>query len=149
LSTVSLRYFNVFGPGQHSESKYAAVFPGFISALVDGHAPEVHWDGEQSRDFTYIDDVVAANLMAASANERADGEWSISAAAGRKAFWTFSDRSPRLSGVGVSRSIALCGLATSTIKKAKNLLGWSPGANWEDSVKATVSWFVEWQRPAG
>jgi nucleoside-diphosphate-sugar epimerase len=49
----------------------------------------------------------------------------------------------------VSRSIALCGLATSTIKKAKNLLGWSPGANWEDSVKATVSWFVEWQRPAG
>ncbi|MGH2756470.1 MAG: NAD-dependent epimerase/dehydratase family protein, partial [Actinomycetota bacterium] len=62
LSTVCLRYFNVFGPGQPHDSKYAAVFPAFIEALTSGRPPVIHWDGEQSRDFTYIDDVVAANV---------------------------------------------------------------------------------------
>src|SRR5918992_516821 len=73
LSTISLRYFNVFGPGQHAESKYAAVFPAFISSLAADETPIVHWDGEQSRDFTYIDDVVRANLLAAKASSQVDG----------------------------------------------------------------------------
>ncbi|MFP5298915.1 MAG: NAD-dependent epimerase/dehydratase family protein, partial [Actinomycetota bacterium] len=73
LSTISLRYFNVFGPGQAADSKYAAVFPAFISALTRGKAPEIHWDGEQSRDFTYIDDVVAANIAAMHASKEANG----------------------------------------------------------------------------
>jgi len=63
LETVSLRYFNVFGPRQSPESKYAAVVPLFMRAALDGEPIIVHGDGEQSRDFTYIDNVVQANLL--------------------------------------------------------------------------------------
>jgi UDP-glucose 4-epimerase len=67
LETVALRYFNVYGPRQRPDSTYAAVIPLFIDALVKGTRPIVHGDGGQSRDFTYITDVVAANLAAANA----------------------------------------------------------------------------------
>src|SRR5688572_18158957 len=64
LETVALRYFNVFGPRQRPDSMYAAVIPLFIEALRSGVPPIVHGDGKQSRDFTYISDVVAANVAA-------------------------------------------------------------------------------------
>jgi nucleoside-diphosphate-sugar epimerase len=67
LETVALRYFNVFGPRQDPLSQYAAVIPRFITALLEGEAPVVFGDGEQSRDFTYIDNVIDANLRAAEA----------------------------------------------------------------------------------
>lgn len=65
LETVSLRYFNVFGPRQDPESLYSAVIPKFMEAAYLGQPLEVHWDGKQSRDFTHIGNVVAANLLAA------------------------------------------------------------------------------------
>src|SRR6185312_1850149 len=65
LETVSLRYFNVFGPRQDPSSQYSGVISRFISALLSGERPVIYGDGEQSRDFTYIDNVVAANLKAA------------------------------------------------------------------------------------
>ena len=64
LETVSLRYFNVFGPRQNPESKYSAVIPAFISVMQEGRSPVVEWDGKQSRDFTYVGNVVEANLKA-------------------------------------------------------------------------------------
>ena len=67
LETVRLRYFNVFGPRQTPDSPYAAVIPLFIRALTAGPSPVLHGDGEQSRDFTFVADVVQANLLAASA----------------------------------------------------------------------------------
>jgi UDP-N-acetylglucosamine/UDP-N-acetyl-alpha-D-glucosaminouronate 4-epimerase len=67
LETVALRYFNVFGPRQDPLSQYAAVIPRFITALLAGESPVVFGDGEQSRDFTYIDNVIDANLRAAEA----------------------------------------------------------------------------------
>jgi UDP-glucose 4-epimerase len=67
LETVALRYFNVYGPRQRPDSAYATVIPLFIDALRRDTSPTVHGDGSQSRDFTYIDDVVAANLAAARA----------------------------------------------------------------------------------
>jgi UDP-glucose 4-epimerase len=67
LETVALRYFNVYGPRQRPDATYAAVIPLFVDALLHGRAPEVHGDGLQSRDFTYISDVVGANLAAATA----------------------------------------------------------------------------------
>jgi UDP-N-acetylglucosamine/UDP-N-acetyl-alpha-D-glucosaminouronate 4-epimerase len=73
VPTLSLRYFNVYGPGQDPANRYAAVVPLFILACLDGRAPEIHGDGEQARDFTYIDDVVEANLLAARATEDAFG----------------------------------------------------------------------------
>ena len=73
LETVALRYFNVFGPRQDPTSQYAAVIPKFITALARGEAPTIFGDGEHSRDFTYIDNVVGANLLAAEA-PTANGE---------------------------------------------------------------------------
>jgi UDP-glucose 4-epimerase len=74
VETVSLRYFNVFGPRQRADSAYAAVIPLFIAALREGRAPNVHGDGEQTRDFSYVSDVVAANLAASTApSERCSG----------------------------------------------------------------------------
>ena len=69
LETVSLRYFNVFGPRQDPGSQYSGVVSRFISALLSNERPVIYGDGEQSRDFTYIDNVVSANLKAASAKE--------------------------------------------------------------------------------
>lgn len=67
LDTISLRYFNVFGPYQDPASQYAAAIPAFVTAILRGQSPTVYGDGEQSRDFTYIDNVVQANLLAARA----------------------------------------------------------------------------------
>ena len=149
LSTVSLRYFNVYGPGQHPESKYAAVFPAFISALVEGRAPEVHWDGEQIRDFSFIDDVISANILAATSTDPAvDGAVfniaggepksvnevlrAVSASVGR---WIEPVRTPKRAG-DVRRTHA-------DISRARTVLGWQPQAVWEDSVARTVAWFLD------
>jgi len=73
LETIGLRYFNVYGPRQDPESEYAAVIPRFISALLSGRVPVVYGTGEQSRDFTYVKDVVRANLIALEAPSSACG----------------------------------------------------------------------------
>jgi UDP-glucose 4-epimerase len=73
LDTISLRYFNIFGPKQDPNSVYSAVIPKFIDALLHGRSPIIFGDGEQSRDFTYIENVVQANLLALSA-EHLQGE---------------------------------------------------------------------------
>src|SRR5438128_191047 len=67
LETVRLRYFNVFGPRQPPDSPYAAVIPLFLQAMLEGRSPHVHGDGQQSRDFTFVEDAVQANLLAAEA----------------------------------------------------------------------------------
>lgn len=69
LETISLRYFNVFGPHQDPSSQYAAAIPAFVTAILEDKSPTVFGDGEQSRDFTYIDNVVEANLLAARAKK--------------------------------------------------------------------------------
>ena len=146
LPTTSLRYFNVFGPGQHPESKYSAVFPSFIAALRDGRPPTIYGDGEQSRDFTFIDDVVAANLLAAE-TEAADG-LVLNIASGRpksvnEVLKTVSGEvgtwvdpvfeEPRVGDI--KNSYADISLARST-------LSWDPSTDWEDAVRTTVQWFA-------
>jgi nucleoside-diphosphate-sugar epimerase len=79
LETVALRYFNVFGPRQDPLSQYAAVVPNFITAALDGTQPVVFGDGEQSRDFTYIDNVVEANVRAMHAEEVAGATFNVAA----------------------------------------------------------------------
>lgn len=69
LETVALRYFNIFGPGQDPMSQYAAVIPRFVTLALAGKRPVVHGDGEQSRDFTYIDNAIDANLLAATTGD--------------------------------------------------------------------------------
>jgi UDP-N-acetylglucosamine 4-epimerase len=77
IPTVSLRYFNVFGPRQDPTSQYAAVVPIFTKALLTGEAPTIFGDGEQSRDFTYIDNVVAANLGACESGIRGSRVYNV------------------------------------------------------------------------
>ncbi len=79
---MALRYFNVYGPRQNPKSEYAAVIPRFATACLAGEAPVVFGDGEQTRDFTYVGDAVAANLLAADA-PRASGEV-LNVAGGRR-----------------------------------------------------------------
>lgn len=147
LSTVSLRYFNVFGPGQDPTSRYAALFPRFIAALSEGKAPEVHGDGEQSRDFTFVEDVVRANLLAASAGEEASGQVCnigggrprtvnevLAAVSGVLGRWIDPVHTPPRPG-DVRRSHA-------DISRARELLGWVPAAGWDEAVRATVGSFA-------
>jgi nucleoside-diphosphate-sugar epimerase len=77
LETVALRYFNIFGPRQDPLSQYAAVIPRFITAVLDGGQPLIHGDGDQSRDFTYIDNAVEANVLAAAAPDVAGETFNI------------------------------------------------------------------------
>lgn len=147
LETVSLRYFNVFGPGQRADSKYAAVFPAFISALIERRPPEIHWDGEQSRDFTFIDDVVDVNLLAA---EKAPGRGEVFNAAGGK------PRSINEVARSIRRALGVDIEALSLPKregdirhsradtsKVREILGWEPRTNWEEAIDRTVQWFMD------
>ncbi len=77
LESVALRYFNVFGPRQNPGSQYAAVLPRFITAALEGRRPVIFGDGEQSRDFTFVDNVVQGNLLAMSAPEIGEGLFNI------------------------------------------------------------------------
>ena len=77
LPTMGLRYFNVFGPRQDPNSEYAAVIPRFLTAMLRGEAPTIYGDGQQSRDFTYVDDVVQANLLAANAPADVSGYYNV------------------------------------------------------------------------
>jgi nucleoside-diphosphate-sugar epimerase len=77
LDTVALRYFNVFGPRQDPNSQYAAVVPNFITSLLEGRPPTIYGDGEQSRDFTYVANVVNANVLAMDAPAAAGGVYNI------------------------------------------------------------------------
>lgn len=147
LSTVSLRYFNVFGPGQHPDSKYAAVFPAFISALAGGRPPEIHWDGEQSRDFTFVQDVVRANVLAAQAGDRVDGQV-INVGAGRaktvnEVLKSISEAMGRwIDPVQKAKRTGDVRHTHADITRAGEILGWEPQAQWVPAVEETVRWFL-------
>lgn len=146
IETVSLRYFNVFGPGQKADSKYAAVFPAFISALQEGRAPEIQWDGEQSRDFTFIDDVVAANLAAADAESPGGRVLNVAGGEPRTVNQIYADISAEL---GVDLEPVRGAKREGDIRhsyadptEARELLGWKSQTSWDEAVKKTVAWFV-------
>jgi nucleoside-diphosphate-sugar epimerase len=145
LATVSLRYFNVFGPRQSLESKYAVVIPKFINCLLNGQAPPVHGDGRQSRDFTYIDNVVDATLLAAVANEVSSEVFNV--ATGKA--YTILDLLSYLSEItdiqiepqftpprpgDIRHTLA-------DISKARKLLGYEPKIDFEEGLRRTVEWF--------
>ena len=145
LETVALRYFNVFGPWQDPQSQYAAVVPKFITALLHGKPPMIFGDGEQSRDFTYIENVVAANLLAAKAPNVAGEAFNI--ACGERitinelarmlaefiGVTTEPEHTPARSG-DVLHSLA-------DISKAKRLLGYEGKVGVHEGLKQTVEWY--------
>ncbi len=153
LETVSLRYFNVFGPRQDPNSPYAAVVPKFISGLLQGRPPLIHGDGTQSRDFTYVENVVSANVLAAWAT-RGVGE---------------------VFNIGCHRSVTLLELyreverlvgtqvepvfgpprpgdikdSLADITRAKELLGYQPSIDWREGLRRTVAWHLNGRKALG
>lgn len=145
IETVVLRYFNVFGPGQDPHSEYAAVVPNFTTAVLDGKRPHVNGDGLVSRDFTYVDNVVAANLLAmlptspsgltcnvacGDRHSLLDLLDAISKAAGRPAEPTFGP-----SRAGDIRD------SQADITLARSALGYEVSVPFDTGVARTVAWY--------
>ena len=145
LETVSLRYFNVFGARQDPKSQYAAAIPAFVTAILHGRAPTVFGDGEQTRDFTYIDNVVHANILAMEAG-RTHGE-AVNVACG--------------DGISVNQVIAAINRLLGTevqprfepprpgdvrhscadVALAKELLSYEPQVSFEDGLRRTIDYY--------
>ncbi len=151
LETVALRYFNVFGPGQDPQSQYAAVIPNFITAALDGGRPIVHGDGEQSRDFTFVDNAVDANILAAGAVGAA-GEALNIACGERTSLNDIIGRLSELSGreiesVNTDPRPGDVRHSLADISKAREVLGYAPAIDFEEGLRRTYAEFEErWQR---
>jgi UDP-glucose 4-epimerase len=145
LETVSLRYFNVFGPRQQPESQYAAVIPKFMESAVQRKPLEVHWDGRQSRDFTYIENVVQANLLAATVRGAA-GEYFNIASGKTISLLQVVKELEKLAGHPLERkhSPQRAGDIRKTwadIRKAKKLLRYHPRVDFIEGLRRTWEWF--------
>jgi nucleoside-diphosphate-sugar epimerase len=147
LETVALRYFNVFGPRQDPTSFYSAVIPKFITAFMNNEAPVIYGDGEQSRDFTYIDNIVTANLLACK--EDGLGGKMFNIACGES--FTLNQLCQDLQDImgkiiepvyeearvgDVKHSLA-------DIDKARKLFGFEVHVNFKDGLRKTVDWFSQ------
>lgn len=148
LDTYGLRYFNVFGRRQDPNGAYAAVIPKFIKQLKDGEVPTINGDGRQSRDFTYIDNVIEANLKACLAPSEAAGEafnigaggreylidvyWELCKALGKEVEPDFGP--PRVGDIRDSNA---------DIGKARRLLGYAPEYDFAKGIALAIDWYKE------
>jgi nucleoside-diphosphate-sugar epimerase len=144
LETVSLRYFNVFGPRQSPHSQYAAVVPLFIRAALRHEPLIVHGDGDQSRDFTYIDNVVEANLLACT-TPGVGGEVFNIACNSRHSVLDIARAVERLLGIAVTITHvpARAGDVRHTqasIERAERLMGYRPSVGFDEGMRRTVEW---------
>ncbi len=150
LETVCLRYFNVFGPRQDPASQYSAVIPLFITAMLRGEAPTIYGDGEQSRDFTYVANVVEANLLALTA----PGE-----AVGRVFNVACGERYTLLDLIAVLKEILDTDIepihaaprpgdvrhSLADVGAAQEILGYEPKVDFREGLRRTVRWFERHQ----
>jgi len=145
LETVSLRYFNVFGPRQHPDSEYAAVIPRFLRRMVAGERPVIFGDGEQSRDFTPVDNVVAANLLAAE-SPRGMGE-AVNVALGQASTlnqlvaWINEALGTSLAPIHEAPRPTDVRHSYAAIGKAQALLGYRPALQVREGLQRTIAWF--------
>jgi UDP-N-acetylglucosamine/UDP-N-acetyl-alpha-D-glucosaminouronate 4-epimerase len=147
LETVSLRYFNVFGPRQNPESKYSAVIPRFLQLALQEQPLEIHGDGEQSRDFTYIDNVVQGNLQAMD-TPGVSGEVFNIACGTRHSLLAIAEAIGAFLGRELPRQHTppRAGDVKHTladISKAERLLAYRPSVNFADGIQRTCEYFVE------
>jgi nucleoside-diphosphate-sugar epimerase len=145
LGTVSLRYFNIFGPRQDPDSQYAAVIPNFITRVIEGDSPKIFGDGEQSRDFTYVANVVKANMLAVE-SEDISGEVFNIACGDRITVNTLfekirhffqKDVAPfydKLRPGDILHSFA-------DISKAREMLKYEPAMSFDDGLRETIQWY--------
>jgi nucleoside-diphosphate-sugar epimerase len=145
LETVSIRYFNVFGPRQDPSSPYSGVISVFATALLEGRAPTIYGNGEQTRDFTYVANVVDGVLSACEAPD-ASGEVINVATGGRISLNTLFDEMRRLIGADVKPNYAQFRAgdvrdSQADIAKATRLLGYKPAISFEEGLRRTVEWY--------
>lgn len=148
LETVGLRYFNVFGRRQDPDGAYAAVIPKFIKQLMNNERPTIHGDGLQSRDFTYIENVIEANLKACLAPKEAAGEAYNIAYGGREYLIDIYHALTRALGkeiepiFGPDRKGDIKH-SNADISKARRLLGYDPSYNFETGLMEAIDWYRE------
>lgn len=146
LDTYGLRYFNVFGRRQDPNGAYAAVIPKFIKQLLNGEKCVINGDGKQSRDFTYIENVIEANLKACKADSSAAGEAYNIAYGGREYLIDIY--------YGLTEALGVCKEpefgpdragdikhSNADISKAKEMLGYAPEWDFERGIKAAIEWY--------
>ena len=148
LDTYGLRYFNVFGRRQDPNGAYAAVIPKFIKQLLDGEQPTINGDGKQSRDFTYIDNVIEANLKACQASTEVAGEAFNIAYGGREYLIDIYYGLTEALGVDIEPKFGPDRAgdikhSNADITKAKKMLGYEPEWNFERGSKAAIEWYKE------
>jgi UDP-N-acetylglucosamine/UDP-N-acetyl-alpha-D-glucosaminouronate 4-epimerase len=142
---VSLRYFNIFGPRQDPESQYAAVIPRFITALIHGKAPVVYGDGLQSRDFTFVENVVNANLLAAEANGIAGQAFNV-ACGGRYTLLDLLAKTKEVLGSDIEpiHEAARAGDvrdSQASTEAAQKAFGYRVTVDFAEGLKKTIEWY--------
>lgn len=145
LNAVALRYFNVFGPRQDPHSEYSAVIPLFISRILEGGRPTIFGDGEQSRDFIYVGDVVRANLAAAASAAAAGEALNVASGTGTTVNGLLDAVNEALgTKVEAVRTAPRPGdilHSTADITKAGRLMGFAPSLSFTDGLRRTADWY--------
>ena len=146
LDTYGMRYFNVFGRRQDPDGAYAAVIPKFLKQLMHGETPTINGDGKQSRDFTYIDNVIEANLKACLAPHEAAGEAFNIAYGGREFLIDIYYGLAKALGVNIEPNFGPdrkgdIKHSNADISKAKKLLGYDPDYSFEDGIQLAIDWY--------
>jgi nucleoside-diphosphate-sugar epimerase len=147
LETVSLRYFNIFGPHQDPSSQYSGVLAKFITQMLRGEQPSIYGDGEQSRDFTYIDNAVEANLLACHAPTSQAAGKAFNVATGRRV--TLNETFQLLRGMTSYKGQPNYGPerggdikhSLADISQAEKYLGYKPKVDFEEGLRRTVEWY--------
>ena len=148
LDTYGMRYFNVFGRRQDPSGAYAAVIPKFIKQLLNDEQPTINGDGRQSRDFTYIENVIEANLKACQAGHEAGGQAYNIAYGGRESLIDIYHTLTTALGkdidpiFGPNRAGDIKH-SNADISKAKELLGYEPEYSFEAGIKMAIDWYKE------
>ena len=148
LDTYGMRYFNVFGRRQNPDGAYAAVIPKFLKQLLHGETPTINGDGKQSRDFTYIENVIEANLKACLAPKEAAGQAFNIAYGGREYLIDIYYGLTEALGLDIEPNFGPDRAgdikhSNADISKAKELLGYDPEWSFDRGIKAAIQWYKE------
>lgn len=148
LDTYGLRYFNVFGRRQDPDGAYAAVIPKFIKMLMNGETPTINGDGMQSRDFTYIENVIEANLKACLAPHEVAGNAFNIAYGGREYLIDIYHSLTRALGKDIEPNFGPDRAgdikhSNADISKAREMLGYDPDYDFDSGLKLAIDWYVE------
>ena len=148
LETVGMRYFNVFGRRQDPNGFYAAVIPKFVKQLINNEVPQINGDGETSRDFTYIDNVIEANLKACLTGKEASGQAFNIAYGGRETLNNLYNKLCKLLNKDIrpiykEERAGDIRHSNADISKAKRLLGYSPDYSMDRGLELTIEWYKE------